>query len=99
MIQRAYNEEHGITPTSIVKAIDEVPRRRGRPRLRAQRSRRRDVRGSDRPTERAAHLASLDADMKRAAADLDFERAARLRDEIRNLRIADLGLAAAPVER
>jgi excinuclease UvrABC nuclease subunit len=37
--------------------------------------------------------------MKRAAADLDFERAARVRDEIRNLRIADLGLAASPVER
>jgi excinuclease ABC subunit B len=98
VIQRAYNEEHGITPTSIVKAIEEgrgsVEDRdyalseatAGRPRFRSA-------------AERAAHLASLDADMKRAAADLDFERAARLRDEIRNLRIADLGLAAAPVER
>ena len=51
------------------------------------------------PPSCAAHLASLDADMKRAAADLDFERAARLRDEIRNLRIADLGLCGSPVER
>src|SRR6476659_3697115 len=98
VIQRAYNEEHGITPTSIVKAIEEgrgsVEDRdyalseatAGRPRFRSA-------------AEHAAHLASLDADMKRAAADLDFERAARLRDEIRNLRIADLGLAASPVER
>jgi excinuclease UvrABC nuclease subunit len=36
--------------------------------------------------------------MKAAAADLDFERAARIRDEIRALRVADLGLAGA-VER
>jgi excinuclease ABC subunit B len=44
-----------------------------------------------------AYLAKLEADMKQAAADLDFERAARIRDELRNLRVADLGLAA--VER
>src|SRR4029077_11932768 len=98
VIQRAYNDEHGITPTSIVKAIDEgrggVEDRdyalrdapAGRPRFRSA-------------AAGAAHLASLEADMKHAAADLDFERAARLRDEIRNLRIAELGLAAAPVER
>jgi excinuclease UvrABC nuclease subunit len=33
--------------------------------------------------------------MKAAAADLDFERAARLRDRIRELRVADLGLGVA----
>jgi excinuclease ABC subunit B len=96
-IQAAYNTEHGITPTSIVKAIDDVrasveerdyamvpdPGER-RPRFTS-------------PGERAAYLASLEAQMKQAAADLDFERAARIRDELRNLRVADLGLAA--VER
>jgi excinuclease UvrABC helicase subunit UvrB len=48
-------------------------------------------------SERMAYLGKLEADMKQAAADLDFERAARIRDELRNLRVADLGLAA--VER
>jgi excinuclease ABC subunit B len=98
-IQSAYNLEHGITPTSIVKAIDEVrasieerdylgvpdPGDR-RPRFKSQ-------------GERMAYLNGLDAQMKQAAADLDFERAARLRDEIRNLRVADLGLATTSVER
>jgi len=96
-IQGAYNAEHGITPTSIIKAIDDVrmsieerdygsvpdPGDR-RPRFTSQ-------------GERMAYLAKLEADMKHAAADLDFERAARIRDELRNLRVADLGLAA--VER
>jgi excinuclease ABC subunit B len=97
-IQAAYNEEHGITPTSIVKAIDDVrasleerdygavPDIAERPRFKTH-------------GERMAYLAKLDAEMKRSAADLDFERAARLRDEIRSLRIADLGLATASVER
>jgi excinuclease ABC subunit B len=95
-IQGAYNVEHGITPTSIIKAIDDVrssieerdyavsDAAERRPRFTSQ-------------AERMAYLAKLEADMKHAAADLDFERAARIRDELRNLRVADLGLAA--VER
>jgi excinuclease ABC subunit B len=97
-IQGAYNEEHGITPTSIVKAIDDVrasveerdyaavPDIAERPRFKTH-------------GERVAYLTKLDVEMKKAAADLDFERAARLRDEIRSLRVADLGLVTASVER
>jgi excinuclease ABC subunit B len=81
-IQGAYNEAHGITPMSIVKAIDDVrssveerdyaavPSLAERPRFKTH-------------GERVAYLAKLDGEMKKAAADLDFERAARLRDEIR----------------
>jgi excinuclease ABC subunit B len=93
--QAAYNDEHGITPTSIVKAIDDVlssvydrdystvadPRE---PRL-AFRTH----------AELEAHITTLDQQMKAAAANLDFEKAASLRDQIRTLRTRDLGLGPA----
>ncbi|MGE3276170.1 MAG: excinuclease ABC subunit UvrB [Vicinamibacterales bacterium] len=93
-LQQAYNDEHGITPTSIVKAIDEVlssvyerdytsvpePAAEG-PRFRSQ-------------AELDQHLAGLDKEMRGAAANLDFERAAALRDQIRALRTRELGLGA-----
>ncbi|HEX7088298.1 MAG TPA: excinuclease ABC subunit UvrB [Vicinamibacterales bacterium] len=94
-IQAKYNAEHGITPTSIVKHLDDV--------LSGVEAG--DYAGVPEPAprfrsaaERAAHIASLEREMKAAAVDLDFERAARIRDEIRALRVADLGLAGA-VER
>ena len=95
-IQAAYNIEHNITPTSIIKALDDERSSveqadymvkadsPARPRFRTA-------------AERAAYLTSLEGDMKKAAADLDFERAARIRDELRQLRVSELGLAA--VER
>jgi excinuclease ABC subunit B len=94
--QEAYNAEHGITPTSIVKAIDEVlmsvyerdymavpPAREEGKRFRTQ-------------AELDAHLSTLEKDMRAAAANLDFERAASLRDEIRAWRTRDLGLGTLP---
>ncbi len=85
-IQQAYNAEHGITPASIVKAIDEVHR---------------SVYDRDYLTVPVEHdpreafhtegqlraaVAREEAAMKAAAADLDFERAAALRDKVRKLR-------------
>ncbi len=94
--QAAYNAEHGITPTTIVKAIDDVmssvyerdylgvpDTRDTRPVFRSQ-------------AELDAHVSALDKDMRQAAANLDFERAAALRDQIKALRTRDLGLAALP---
>ncbi len=94
-LQQEYNGRHGITPASIVKDIDnvltsiyerdygEVPMARER----GEQFRTRD--------ERAAHLAQLERDMHAAAANLEFERAASLRDRLRELRRRDLGLAPA----
>src|SRR5687768_8638549 len=92
--QQAYNEEHGITPTSIVKAIEDVlssvyERDYGSVPLVKE----------DRPTFRTqaeldAYIADLDKQMKEAAANLDFERAAALRDRVRALKTRELGLAA-----
>ncbi len=90
-IQSAYNEEHGITPQSIVKSIDAVlssvaERDYLTPTL---------VRGPrDRFTSQAeldAHIGRLQDQMKAAAANLDFEKAATLRDEIKQLRNPELG--------
>ncbi len=88
--QGAYNEAHGITPTSIVKAIDDVlssvyERDYGpTPMVR-----------DDGPTFRTqaeldAHIAGLEKEMKAAAANLDFERAASLRDLVRSLKTHEL---------
>jgi len=90
-LQAAYNEEHGITPQSIVKSIDNVmssiyERDYLTPAL---------IRGPrDRFASQAeldAHIATLQEQMRSAAANLDFERAASLRDEIKQLRSPELG--------
>jgi excinuclease ABC subunit B len=95
--QAEYNRVHGITPTSIVKQIDEVLSSVYErdyatvPMPRDERERFRSV------AERDARIASLQEEMRAAAANLDFERAARLRDRVRELRMGGLGMSA-PVE-
>ncbi len=89
-IQVAYNEQHGITATTIVKGISDiaeflnqeskVPRGRGR-------GSRRKTRGEElQPHELERLVVELEEEMLAAAADLRFEQAARLRDELRDLR-------------
>jgi excinuclease ABC subunit B len=95
--QSAYNAEHGITPTSIVKSIDDVLSSvyerdyLGVPEVKPLRAFRTQA-------ELDAHMAALDKDMRAAAANLDFEKAAGLRDELRALKTRDLGLGQ-PVRR
>jgi excinuclease ABC subunit B len=91
-IQEAYNEEHGITPQSIIKQIDEVmssvyerdyltPGGPG------------DVlEGFKTQAELDQHIDGLRGEMKKAAANLDFEKAAALRDDIKRLRNPELNL-------
>ncbi|HKT79163.1 MAG TPA: excinuclease ABC subunit UvrB [Vicinamibacterales bacterium] len=92
-LQEAYNHEHGITPQSIVKQIDAVissvyerdyssPMGPGMLREAAERF--------HTQAELDAHIAGLQQQMKAAAANLDFERAASLRDEIKRLRNPEL---------
>jgi excinuclease ABC subunit B len=92
-VQRAYNEEHGITPTTIVKSVEEMLL---------------STRVADARTERPGRVAEpkatyadevdleqwskiLEEQMKKAAAAQDFERAAQLRDELFEVR-ARLGV-------
>ncbi len=88
-IQRAYNEQHGITPETIVKGISDiaeflqaeskVPRsRRGR--------RLRESAKTMPPAELEKAIVELEEEMLEAAEELRFEYAAKLRDEIRELK-------------
>jgi excinuclease ABC subunit B len=91
-IQAAYNEEHGITPQSIVRAIDEVM---SSVYERDYLTPAATIDGTERfhnQQQLDAHLEKLQAQMKAAAANLDFEKAAALRDDIKRLRNPELGL-------
>ncbi|HXE92305.1 MAG: excinuclease ABC subunit UvrB [Gaiellaceae bacterium] len=96
-IQIAYNEEHGITPETIVKGVSDIAellaldsptvpkskRRRGR----------KDVEGMA-PSELERLIIELEEEMYTAAEELRFEYAAKLRDEIKDLRRELLAAAA-----
>jgi len=87
VIQRAYNEEHGITPQSILSKVDmglahilkaeygeiDVEETAGVPEFNTQ-------------EELDAYIAKLETDMREAAKKFEFEKAARLRDSIKELR-------------
>jgi excinuclease ABC subunit B len=86
-IQQAYNEENGITPESIIRPLDMTlvaivaadyadltgPEAEGIPDLKSQ-------------EELDAYIAKLESDMREAAKRFEFEKAAKLRDTIKELR-------------
>jgi excinuclease ABC subunit B len=94
--QEAYNLEHGITPESVVRDIDDVMSsvyERDYGSVPEVRESRRTFRSM---AERDAEIRRLEAEMKSAARNLDFERAAALRDTIKGLRTGELGLSDLP---
>jgi len=94
--QEAYNQEHNITPQSIVKSVDmqlvkiieadyvTVPMEEPTGEVSTE-------------EQLAKTIAQLEAQMREAAKKFEFERAAALRDRIRDLKQRDLGLVAASV--
>jgi len=96
-VQLAYNEEHGITPESIVKGVSDIAEFLSleQPHVPTRRRRgRREVEGMDR-TELERLVVTLEEEMFAAAEELRFEYAAKLRDEIKELRRELLALAEA----
>ncbi len=83
-IQMAYNEEHGITPKTIVKDIADIDRLLGRP-PRSEEADTGDKPDEVSPKELEQTLERLRKRMKNHAKKLEFEEAARLRDRIREL--------------
>ncbi len=91
--QRAYNEAHGITPATVKKHIGDI--------IAHVASKDQVTVEIDEATPHLvgsnlrAHIEHLEKDMREAAANLEFEKAARLRDEIRELEQDELGIGPA----
>ncbi len=90
-IQMGYNTEHGIDPTTIQRKVTDILltlRGEGDPKATAPtKPRRRRAARAEMPTEELGRLVqSLEEEMHQAAKDLRFEYAARLRDEVHDLK-------------
>ena len=96
--QMSYNEEHGITPTTVRKNVEDVLAGLWQ----GDTDQSRITTKVDKPmvgANLAAHLDALRSDMRKAAENLEFEEAARLRDEIKRLEAVELTIADDPLAR
>ncbi|MDD7971562.1 excinuclease ABC subunit UvrB [Roseinatronobacter alkalisoli] len=96
--QIAYNEKHGITPQTVRKNVEDVLAGMWQgdtdmARVTAQ------VDKVKPGANLTAHLDALRTEMRKAAENLEFEEAARLRDEVRRLEAVELAIADDPLAR
>jgi excinuclease ABC subunit B len=94
--QIAWNEAHGITPQTIRRDISDVLQSVYEKDYVTVAAVEDDETASFIGKDLRASIAELERRMRAAAADLEFETAARLRDEIKRLEALDLGLDAPP---
>lgn len=115
LIQQSYNEEHGMTPTTIIKKVskglaeiygfdllanlqEEKAKTRGKAKERVGRGGARTYSKVSEPTKKygmdakgiAKEVERLRGEMKKAAKELEFEEAARIRDEIKRLEMRSI---------
>lgn len=84
-IQTAYNEAHGITPTTIVKAVQDILEREREETKEIQKQDLSILKGGYNlfnANDRKKYIKALEKEMLEAAKNLEFERAAVIRDEI-----------------
>ncbi|MES0826365.1 excinuclease ABC subunit UvrB [Ruegeria sp. SCP11] len=96
--QLAYNEEHGITPETVKKNVEDVLAGLYEGDVDMNRV----TATIDKPMHGAnleAHLDGLRDQMRKAAENLEFEEAANIRDEIKRLEAVDLAVADDPMAR
>ena len=97
--QQAYNEAHGITPETVRKAIRDVIRAEVEDEAAPTTPAAPVISGMEPGMPREVMLSILETEMKAAAAELNFERAAELRDQIQALAAGDtIGLASGASE-
>ena len=88
-IQIAYNREHGITPETVAKRVgdmsDFIQQGSKLPVRKAAKAKREQQLAALSPEQLHAKIAALEEEMLAAAEELKFERAAELRDEIKDL--------------
>ncbi|UMA66613.1 excinuclease ABC subunit UvrB [Roseivivax marinus] len=96
--QIAYNEEHGITPATIKKNVEDILAGlyQGDVDMNRVTAKIDDKRQG---SNMQAVLEGLREDMRKAAENLEFEEAARLRDEVKRLEAVDLAVADDPLAR
>ena len=96
--QIAYNEENGITPATVRKNVEDILAGLYKGDVDMARV----TAKVEKPMVGAnlqAHLDGLRADMRKAAENLEFEEAARLRDEVKRLEAVELAVADDPLAR
>ncbi|KGB81883.1 MAG: excinuclease ABC subunit UvrB [Pseudomonadota bacterium] len=96
--QMAYNLEHGITPATVKKNVEDILAGLYKGDVDMNRV----TATVDKPLHGAnleAHLDGLRAAMRKAAENLEFEEAARLRDEVKRLEAVDLAISDDPLAR
>ena len=86
--QEEYNRTHGITPKTVYKTVEEIMQTTSVADVRGKYKSKRKVREFDYMDKLTARevIAQLEKEMKEAAENLEFEKAARLRDEILKLK-------------
>jgi len=90
--QHAHNVEHGITPTTIIRGIQDIVANSAAREGELAEIDAKEGRASLAGHNLRAYIEELERKMRAAAADLEFETAGRLRDEIRTLEADELGL-------
>ena len=85
-VQRQYNEEHGITPTSIIRPIDMSLVNILKAEYADLTEENADLPAFDTQVDLNTYIGKLESDMREAAKKFEFEKAARLRDTIKDLR-------------
>ena len=85
-MQQEHNEKHGITPKSVVRAVQKSLHERGKGTSEGEKMNQSMVAEDEMIYNAVEVLREMEEEMQKASARLEFEKAAHLRDQIKELR-------------